>query len=275
MPEDAYRSDRWGRLATAEDFAHAAHTLDAVGRHPSEAAARAAYLALLDLRPGQSVLEVGAGTGVIARDAARRVAPSGRMAALDAFEPLLAIARADAARAGLSNVLETHCADARDLPFADRSFDAAYCHWLLIHLAPATKVVREMMRVTRAGGRVLCVEADWETAAVHPGERSVTRRILNTCCDRHLDGWMGRKLADLMRGCGLAEVTVHPIVCADEGRDGDAWFAYVRSRADVALAAGAITPAECDAWLEMLDAAYTRGGYLFSVTQFATVGLVR
>src|SRR5436190_15668007 len=129
MPE-SHRSDRWGKLASAEDFASAAATMTAIGRHPSEVAARNAHLGLLDLRDGMSVLEVGAGNGVIALDAARRVAPSGKIVALDPFQPLLEMARQAAERSGLSGMLEVSCGDARTLSFAARTFDAAYCHWL-------------------------------------------------------------------------------------------------------------------------------------------------
>lgn len=269
-----YRSDRWGRLESGTEFAQAAETLRAIAQHPSEVAARAAYLALLDLQPGRSVLEIGAGSGAIVLDAARRIAPGGRLTALDLFQPLLDIAAAEATAAGLGGVVATQRGDARDLPFPDRSFEASYCHWLLIHVAPPEQIVREMMRVTKPGGRVLCVEADWETATVHPGPPALTRRILNACCDRQLDGWMGRKLAALMRGRGLAEVVVHPIVSIDDGRQDEAWLGYVRSRADVALTAGAIRAEERTAWLAALDAGRASGDYFFSVTQFAVVGRV-
>lgn len=272
MSETVYGSDRWGKLAGADEFADAARTLGAIARHSSELAARKVYLSLLHLRPGQSVLEIGAGSGAIALDAARRVAPSGTVTALDPFQPLLDMAVAEAASTGQGANLQTQCGDARDLPFADRSFDAVYCHWLLIHVAPAARIIREMMRVTKPGGGVLCVEADWETATVHPGNPAVTRCILNACCDRQLDGWMGRKLLGTMRACGLADVAAHPIVSIDDGRQGDGWLDHVRSRADVALAANAISPAERTAWLAAIDGGRARGDYFFSVTQFAAVG---
>jgi ubiquinone/menaquinone biosynthesis C-methylase UbiE len=272
MSETVYRSDRWGKLANAETFADAARTLGAIARHPSEVAARKVYLDLLHLRPGQCVLEVGAGSGAVALDTARRVTPSGTITALDPFQPLLDMAVAEATSAGLGANLKTQCGDARDLPFTDRSFDAAYCHWLLIHVAPAARIIREMMRVTKPGGGVLCVEADWETATVHPGDPAVTRRILNACCARQLDGWMGRKLRGTMRACGLADVAAHPIVSIDDGGERSGWLDHVRSRADVALEANAISAAERTAWLAALDDGGARGDYFFSVTQFATIG---
>ncbi|PYM11121.1 MAG: hypothetical protein DMD81_27845 [Candidatus Rokuibacteriota bacterium] len=57
--------------------------LEARGKSPDEVAARAEYLDLLGLQPGQRVLDVGCGSGVVTRDMARRVSPSGRAVGVD------------------------------------------------------------------------------------------------------------------------------------------------------------------------------------------------
>jgi hypothetical protein len=67
---------------------------------------------------------------------------------------------------------------------------------------------------------------------------------------------------------------VHSIVSSDDGRAGDGWATHVRSRADVAVAANAISAAERAAWIAALDAGRAGGDYFFSVTQFAVVGTV-
>ena len=87
----------------------------------------------------------------------------------------------------------------RTLPFPDGAFDRSFCRWVLLHVEAAEAVVREMRRVARPGGRIMCVEADWETVTVYPGERRLTRRILNFSSDRHIEGWSGRRLAPLLR----------------------------------------------------------------------------
>lgn len=82
-------------------------------------AARAEYLDLLGLQPGQRVLDVGCGSGVVTRDMARRVSPSGRAVGVDPSGEFLTIAR-DLARAdGLAGVAEFREGSALALPFGD------------------------------------------------------------------------------------------------------------------------------------------------------------
>ena len=274
MSAELPRADRWGRLANTDENEHAISILESIGAMPSERAARTSFLAALDLAPGASVLDVGAGTGVVTLDVAQRVRHGGHVVALDLHPALLAVAQAKAQRAGLDAVLETCVGDARALPWPAASFDAALCHWLLIHVAPPATIVAEMCRVVRPGGKVLCVEADWETAVVHPGDRAVTRAILHASCDRHLDGWMGRKLRSLVIGCGLRDVRVLPLAVIDTGEDGDGWLDYLRARPAIAEAAGTITREQGAAWRADLEAAVREGRYFFGVTQFAVHGVV-
>jgi ubiquinone/menaquinone biosynthesis C-methylase UbiE len=99
---------------------------------------------------------------------AGRVGPSGRVVALDTAAQLVAFASASADGAGTSDVLACRTGRAEALPFPDGAFDRSFCRWLLVHTDAPDRVVREMRQVTRPGGRVMCVEVDWETATVHP-----------------------------------------------------------------------------------------------------------
>lgn len=97
---------------------------------------------------GQSVLDVACGTGILARTAADRVGPSGRVVGLDLNEGMLAVARR------LRPELEWRRGDAVDLPFVDDSFDAVLCQSSLMFFPDATAALREMGRVCRPGGVV-------------------------------------------------------------------------------------------------------------------------
>jgi SAM-dependent methyltransferase len=274
MPaEPSPRRDDWTHLDEPEAAAVAIAKMEALGRSAAEIAARQRTLDLLDIRAGHNVIDVGAGTGVAAVEMARRVGRDGRVVALDASVQLTAFARAAGERAGVGGILDCRTGRAEALPFADATFDRSFCRWLLLHTEAPDRVVREMLRVTRPGGVIMCVEADWETVTVHPGERSLTRRILNFSNDRHIEGWSGRRLAPLLRACGLSQVRVEPIVIVDEGRDGPEWLAFLHQRAQMAAERGVVSPAEASAWREAIDRAAEGGRYFFSVTQFAVWGM--
>ena len=276
MPAEEQRpQDDWTQLESPEAAAAAIAKLEALGRSAAEVSARRNYLEVLDVRAGHAVIEVGAGTGITAIEMAKRAGRSGRVVALDASERLGAFAREAAARAGVADILEHRTSRAEVLPFQEDSFDRSFCRWLLLHVESPAGVVREMRRVTRPGGRVMCVEVDWETVTVHPGERTLTRRILNFSNDRHIQGWSGRRLAPLLRDCGLDDVLVQPVVTMDEGAHGPEWVRFLHQRAELAVAGGVVKPAEARAWQESIDAAASQGRYFFSVTQFVVWGTVR
>ena len=211
-------------------------------------------------------------TGVVTADLARKVAPGGRVFAVDPSAGLLDRARVLTRVAGIGHLVDVRVADGRALPFGLAAFDAAVCHWVLLHVDRPGEVIAEMKRVTRRGGRVLSVEADWETAMVQPGERIITRRILNHSADRNLDPWIGRRLPGLYAAAGFAEVVVHPMLLTDQGGEDRVWLDYLVGRASLALEAAVITRDDFAAWTGELNAAFAAGTFFFAFVQFAVLG---
>jgi SAM-dependent methyltransferase len=113
----------------------------------------AVLLDLVRLRPGDRVLDVATGPGVVAVAAARAVGPAGRVVATDLAPEWGALVAGSAERAGAPNVtFRATSADALDLP--DASFDAALCQFGLMFVPEPVDALREMRRVLRDGGRL-------------------------------------------------------------------------------------------------------------------------
>jgi SAM-dependent methyltransferase len=100
------------------------------------------------VRPGQSVLDVACGTGILARTAADRVGPTGTVSGLDLNAGMLAVARR------LRPDIDWRQGDAADLPFPDGSFDVVLCQSALMFFPDATQALREMGRVCKPAGVV-------------------------------------------------------------------------------------------------------------------------
>ncbi len=273
-PGEKTVGDRWSDMSDPAVAADAARRLARRASARSEIEARRRALDLLDPRPGEIVVDVGAGPGLMALEVAARVAPGGRVFAVDPSAPLLDHARAAASAAGVGHMVDCRVADGRKLPFGPAAFDAAFCHWVLLHVEDPLAMVREMKRVTRRGGRVMCVEMDWETLTVHPGYEGLTRRILQHAQSRQVDAWIGRRLSPLFRECGFRDIVVEPLVGVDEGGGDRAWLEFLQERAGIALEGKAITPTEAREWIAALEEAFAGGRFFFSVTQFAVLGRV-
>ncbi len=110
---------------------------------------------------GSRVLDVGCGTGIVARAARRRVGPDGAVAAVDPNEGMLAVAR----RSDPS--IEWHAGVAESLPFGDGGFDHTVSQFAAMFFTDPTQALREMERVTRVGGTVTI--ATWSGLDRTPG----------------------------------------------------------------------------------------------------------
>ncbi len=266
--------DRWSDMSDSAVAADAARGLALRASAASEIEARRRALDLLDPRPGELVIDVGAGSGIISLELAARVAPGGRVFAVDRSAPLLSHARAAAQAAGLGHMVDCRVADGRELPFGQAAFDAACAHWVLLHVDEPGAVIAEMKRVTRRGGRVMCVELDWETMIVHPAPVALVRRILHHAQGRQVDAWCGRRLSPLFREAGFRDIVVEPIVDVDEGKGDRAWLAFLLERAANALADEVISEPEAQIWTKNLEEAFAAGRFFFAATQFAVIGRV-
>ncbi len=130
------------------------------------------------LRPGERVLDVGCGLGLMLIGAARRLT-TGKATGIDIWQVEdLSGNRAEATlenarREGVADRVEVQTADMRKMPFPDASFDVVLCTQVLEHSTDPAQAVRELARVTAPGGRVLA--STHGTAVYHPAPNDFWR----------------------------------------------------------------------------------------------------
>jgi len=110
-----------------------------------------------ELKPGDSALDVCCGTGDLALELARRVAPGGHVVGCDFSEPMLDLAREKASARGADGV-RFEWADALQLPYDAARFDAVTVGFGVRNLADLDRGLHEMARVLRPGGRLVILE---------------------------------------------------------------------------------------------------------------------
>ena len=108
--------------------------------------------AVADLHEGATVLDLGSGAGADVLISARRVGASGRVIGLDMTDEMLALARTNAAAAGVENV-EFVRGYIEDMPLADDSVDVVISNCVINPSADKGQVIREAARVLRPGCR--------------------------------------------------------------------------------------------------------------------------
>jgi arsenite methyltransferase len=109
-------------------------------------------IALADLRPGETVLDLGSGGGIDVLLSARRVSPGGKAYGLDMTDEMLALARENRKKAGVENV-EFLKGEIEDIPLPDNSVDVVISNCVINLSANKDKVLREAFRVLKPGGR--------------------------------------------------------------------------------------------------------------------------
>lgn len=105
------------------------------------------------LQPGERVVDVACGTGIVTRAAAEAVGPTGAVTGVDVAPDMIGVAKATPAPT--APPIEWHEADAADLPLPDDSYDVALCQMGLMFMEDRAGALAEMRRVLRPGGRVV------------------------------------------------------------------------------------------------------------------------
>jgi SAM-dependent methyltransferase len=192
------------------------------------APAQAQLMACAGLMPGERVLDVACGTGVVTFDAAARVAPDGAVVGVDVSGRMIDVARRQVILRQSANARFERM-DAERLELPDASFDVALCCLGLMYVPSPERALLEMRRILRPGGRMIL--AVW-------GERSrcgwaelfpiVSAEITSEVCPLFFRLGQGDTLADACASAGF-DVVLHsrvsvPLVYADDEQACDAAF---------------------------------------------------
>lgn len=162
-------------------------------------------LSMAGLRPGERVLDVACGTGLVTFRAADAVGPTGFIAASDISEDMVASVAESAAARGLSGDFRRMDAEALDHP--DDQFDAVVCGLGLMYVADPPAALREMRRVLKPGGRAAAVvwgarkNCGW--AEIFP---IVERRTSSDVCPMFFALGTGGTMAQEFQSAGFSDL---------------------------------------------------------------------
>ena len=240
-------------------------SLEARGRSTGYLGVVRNLIAEVQLRPGETILDVGCGSGVLDRWLARHTGGAHRIMAVDIHRTLLREAAVLAAKEGLAGQIEFREGNAEALPFPDGSFDVTMSATVM-ELLDADRMLREMVRVTRPGGRVGVVvrAVDMPSFVNVPVRAELKLKI--AALPNGLAGAKGcadGSLYQRFRHAGLQNVHMSPQL---------ATYAGARAHTADERIEAALSPAELAEWHTAVAQAEAEGTFFIALPFHCAVG---
>jgi arsenite methyltransferase len=191
--------------------AETARGIEATYTTPDVVAQRREVRRLLALRPGEGVVDIGAGPGFLAAEMA---AEGARVVAVDPSASMRELARS-------RSDIEVLDGSAEALPLPDGALDAAVATQVLEYVPDVPGALAEIRRVLRPGGRVLLLDTDWDSVVWHSSDADRTRAVLSAWEEHLADPYLPRTLGGALREAGFVDVvpSVWPLFNAGAERD--------------------------------------------------------
>ena len=233
--------------------------LEARGRHPKFLHMMGEYLEGMGIDGAGSVLDVGCGTGVVARTIARRAGFRGRITGIDLSPSLIATAQRLARSEASAERIDFRAGDSQSLELADASFDAVIAHTLISHVDHPQGVLEELTRVVKPGGTIGIFDGDYASITFGTDDpergRAMDEAIIAAIVTNPR---VMREMPQRLRAAGVELVCSYSYVLAEVG-SADFWKPGIHSFTKLLPKAGATTEAEAMAWAEEVLGRSDRG----------------
>lgn len=202
----------------AEGVQRIVDRLEYRGKDETFVAMREEYLRQMNLAPNADILDLGCGTGVVARALATRENFSGKIVGVDFSRELIDAAQQLATEEGTNDRVKFRVGDASTLEDEDESFDAVILHTLVSHVPDPVAVVSEAGRVARPGSLVAIFDGDYASITYATGDHNLDAEMVDAILDAVVaNPYVMRELPSILRGEGLEIESFTPNILAEAG----------------------------------------------------------
>jgi ubiquinone/menaquinone biosynthesis C-methylase UbiE len=247
----------------------ASRKLEAAYLTPDVVAQRRETLRALALQPGERVLDIGSGPGLLVAEMAEVVGQFGRVTGLEISDSMLALGRRRCADPSIRERVAFVKADAAALPFPDGTLDVAVSTQVYEYVADLKAALAELHRVLRPGGRALIIDTDWDSIVWSATDRERMQRLLTAWTKRFADPHLPRTLTRQLQDAGL-HVRHRDVLVLFNPEYDPATFSVANGEimADFAVAQHAMTRDEAQSWIQDLQWLGREGRYFFSLNRY-------
>lgn len=229
---------------------------------------------LMQLEGAGSVLDLGCGKGQDLLDIGKMLGSDARLAGVDSSQKAIDAAKEQASGDPKVRLL-LHDAST-SLPFDDESFDIVYSMNMLECITDKDALVREIHRVLKPGGQVVCAHHDFDSMLINGTDKDLVRKLVHTFGDwkqawmTDCDSWMGRRLWGVFNRSGLFAGKVHAYVqmSTEYEPENAGWI----SDFSALVSRGMISQEEYDRFTHDIEELAGKGEYFFSINLFAYAG---
>ncbi|MCP4876882.1 MAG: methyltransferase domain-containing protein [Gammaproteobacteria bacterium] len=244
----------------------AAELLERSYQTPEIVNQRLRTLTALAPKSGESIVDVGCGTGLLLEQEARAVGSAGRAEGLDFSDAMLAYARKRCV--GLEQV-GLQQGSAETLPFADAEFDALSCTQTLLYVKDMDQALREFYRVLKPHGRVAIIETDWSGAIINSHDPEISQRIFSAWGGAVVNPNLPRQLRPILAQIGFSTVRVEAVPLLNASYSEHSFSAnMLENLAATAEKQSFISSEESKSWLQGIENLIQQDEYFFCVNRF-------
>ena len=232
-------------------------------------AQRKQVLRALALAPGEHVLDIGSGPGLLSYAMASVVGPEGRVCGIDLSPAMVAMA---AKRCSEQPWAEIRTGDAAQLPYPDESFDAAVSTQVYEYLPNIRAALTELHRVLRPGGRAVILDTDYGSLVIHTEDTERMGRVLSAWDQHFVHATLPRTLSRQLREAGFRVRQRMAIPMFNpEFEDNTYGKGMLAMMASFAVGRNGITQSEADAWFAEFAELNKEGSFFFSLNRYTFV----
>lgn len=254
-----------------DDLALLAERLESRGKDSVFSGLTRKYLRHLEVSPTDRIIEVGCGTGVVLRELARQYHLDSEIYGIDHCSSFVMAADLYSKAENLSANLDFKVGDAHSLEFADNYFDLVIAHTVLSHVTEPAKVLAEMARVARHGGKLVVFDGDYTSLTYGLPDHEFGRRMDTALANNTFNN--PRIMRDLPRllqslGLTLTEAWGDAVVEIGEGRF---FRSFANTYAPYIKKSELLSPQAVDIWLKEQNKAMNNGTFFAACNYYTYI----